>query len=114
MLRCCRRYSFEAKAKEGLSVSDVVLEGQHLTAQIDADAGADADKPTAGTRGVVETVQNLLGFLIAGFAAVLSFIGIKSSEIASILRNEEPLIGFIALPFLFSIITAISVYLRAG
>ncbi|HUL25867.1 MAG TPA: hypothetical protein VLW44_08865 [Streptosporangiaceae bacterium] len=65
------------------------------------------DKPAAGTRGVVETAQNLLGFLIAGFAAVLSFIGIKSSELASILRNEEPFIGIVALAFLFSIITAI-------
>ena len=77
------------------------------TAQVDTDAGANAVKPTAGTRNVVEAAQNLLGFLIAGFAAVLSFIGIKSSELASILRNEEPFIGIVALAFLLSIITAI-------
>jgi hypothetical protein len=69
--------------------------------------GANADKPTAGTKSVIETAQNLLGFLVAGFAAVLGFIGIKSSELASILRNEEPFIGIVALAFLFSIITAI-------
>ena len=85
----------------GLSVSAAVPGGQNV------DAGDDAHKPAADGKGVVETAQNLLGFLIAGFAAVLSFIGINSSELASILRNEEPFIGIVALAFLLSIITAI-------
>lgn len=81
--------------------------GQNIATHIDGKARTNGDGPAEGPKSVIETAQSLLGFLIAGFAAVLSFIGIKSSELASILRNEESLIGFVALPFLLSIITAI-------
>lgn len=73
----------------------------------DADAGDKADKPPPDSKSFAGNAQSLLGFLIAGFAAVLSFIGIKSSELASILRNEEPFVGIVALAFLLSIVTAI-------
>jgi hypothetical protein len=103
----CRRAFVLGRNFGGLSVSDAIPVSQNPNAQIDADAGPNSEKSTPGTKSVVETAQNLLGFLIAGFAAVLSFIGIKSSELASILRNEEPFIGIVALAFLLSIITAI-------
>ncbi len=58
-------------------------------------------------KGIIDSAKSLLGFLIAGFAAVLSFIGIKSNELASVLRNEEPFVGIVGLAFLLSIIAAI-------
>jgi hypothetical protein len=60
-----------------------------------------------GGKDFSATVQSLLGALVAGFAAILSFLGIRSSELTSILRNDEPLIPFIGLPFLLSIFVAI-------
>ncbi len=78
-----------------------------LNERADADAESSTAQPTPNGKNFVETAQSLLGFLIAGFAAVLSFIGIKSSELASILRNEEPFIGIVALAFLLSILSAI-------
>jgi hypothetical protein len=86
----------------------VTPQEQNPSAQTSAGPGADADNSIATAGGAVQTAQSLLGFLIAGFAAALSFIGIKSAELASILRNQETRIGlFVALPFLFGIITAI-------
>ena len=35
-------------------------------------------------------VQNILGFLLAGFAGVLGFIGLRSAEVSTVLRNELP------------------------
>ncbi len=78
-----------------------------VAGKVNADGQNNADKTTSDGKGFVEVAQSLLGFLVAGFAAVLSFIGIKSSELSSILRNEEPLVGIVALAFLLSIITAI-------
>jgi hypothetical protein len=90
-----------------LKVANVIPQ-ENLTGQTSANSGPDADRPIASAGGAVQTAQSLLGFLIAGFAAALSFIGIKSTELASILRNQETRIGlFVALPFLFGIITAI-------
>src|SRR5215467_1895573 len=34
-------------------------------------------------------VQNLLGFLLAGFGGVLSFIGLRSTEVTTVLRNNS-------------------------
>ena len=96
------------KVNGGLNVANVIPREQNPSAQISADPAADAESPAASAKGVVQTAQSLLGFLITGFAAALSFIGIKSTELASILRNQETKIGLlVALPFLFSIITAI-------
>ena len=91
----------------GLSMSTTVPGDQNLNASADAGAENGAAQFTPDGKNFVETAQSLLGFLIAGFAAVLSFIGIKSSELASILRNEEPFIGIVALAFLLSILSAI-------
>jgi hypothetical protein len=42
-----------------------------------------------GTSNPLKDVQNILGFLVAGFAGVLSFLGIRSGEVSSILRGED-------------------------
>ena len=89
-------------------MANVIPGKQKPTAQTSADSGPAAGSSIATAGGAVQTAQSLLGFLIAGFAAALSFIGIKSTELASILRNQETRIGlFVALPFLFGIIAAI-------
>jgi hypothetical protein len=59
-------------------------------------------------------VQSILGAVIGAFAAVLSFIGIRTSEISGILRNQEPLIGFVAVAFLLSILAAVLAILEPG
>ncbi len=88
-------------------MSTVIPAGDSLNVHTDGDATNNAAQPTPDDKSFIDTAQSLLGFLIAGFAAVLSFIGIKSTELASILRNEEPFMGIVALAFLLSIISAI-------
>jgi hypothetical protein len=96
-------------------VSAAVPVSNKVTGQADNDS-EDTDKavpdgqkpkPEPPGKNFTQIAQSLLGFLIAGFAAVLSFIGIKSSELSSILRNEEAFVGIVALGFLLSIISAI-------
>lgn len=79
---------------------------------VDGDSGADA--PGKAGRPDIARVQSILGAILAGFAAVLSFIGIRASEIAGILRNQEPLIGFVSIAFLLSILAAVLAILEPG
>jgi hypothetical protein len=68
----------------------------------------------AGGPGQVDQARGLLGFLVAGFAAVLSFLGIRSAELSAILRNRESLVGYVAIAFFLSILAAvISIYAPA-
>jgi hypothetical protein len=53
-------------------------------------------------------IRNLLGFLLAGFGAILTFLGIQSSEVSTILRNDSPQASLIALILLFGILAAVS------
>jgi hypothetical protein len=67
---------------------------------------------SAGNGRDLTKVQSILGGVIAGFAAVLSFVGIRANEISNILRNQEPLIGFVAFAFLLSILAAVLAILQ--
>ena len=51
--------------------------------------------------------QNILGFLLAGFAGVLGFIGLKSSEVTTVLRNDTPQATLVALILLLSVLAAV-------
>ncbi|MGO8957279.1 MAG: hypothetical protein ACLQFR_07915 [Streptosporangiaceae bacterium] len=53
-------------------------------------------------------MRNVLGFLLAGFGAILSFLGIRSSEITTVLRNDSLQASLIALILLFGVLTAVS------
>ena len=53
------------------------------------------------------TVQNLLGFLLAGFGAVLSFIGVRSTEVTTVLRNDPGPASLIALFLLLGVLSAV-------
>lgn len=52
-------------------------------------------------------VQNLLGFLLAGFGGVLSFIGLRSTEVTTVLRNNGPQASLVALLLLLSVLAAV-------
>jgi hypothetical protein len=53
-------------------------------------------------------IRNVLGFLLAGFGAILSFLGIRSSEVSTILRNDSPQATVIALIMLLGVLAAVS------
>lgn len=53
-------------------------------------------------------IRNVLGFLLAGFGAVLTFLGVRSSEVSTILRNDSPQASLIALILLLGVLTAVS------
>jgi hypothetical protein len=46
-------------------------------------------EPANSEASPLKDVQNILGFLIAGFAGILSFIGLRSGEVSAVLRNPE-------------------------
>jgi hypothetical protein len=52
-------------------------------------------------------VRNLLGFLVAGFAGFLNFLGLKSAEIGVVLRNEPFRVGVVAAVLLIAVLTAV-------
>lgn len=53
-------------------------------------------------------IRNVLGFLLAGFGALLSFLGIRSSEISTVLRNDSQRASIIALILLLGVLAAVS------
>lgn len=75
-----------------------------------------SDGPTAGsaspgsgtaTRNIFGDVQNLLGFLLAGSGAILSFLGLRSTEVTTVLRNNAGPASLLALIFLLGILAAV-------
>lgn len=93
--------------QRGASVDTIVSGNRSPENNANDTSSVNASRPPENGNGLTDTIQSLLGFLIAGFAAILSFIGISSGELSSILRNEESFVGIVALGFLLSIITAI-------
>jgi len=55
----------------------------------------------------LSNARNLLGFLLAGFGAVLSFIGLRSAELTTVLRNDSAQASFIALFLLLGVLAAV-------
>jgi hypothetical protein len=70
-------------------------------------AGDVPDAGAASSSDRTKSIQGIVGAVVAGFAAVLSFIGVKSTEISDILRNQEPVIGIVSFAFLLSILAAV-------
>lgn len=71
-----------------------------------ADKSADT-VPESSQNNNWNTVQNLLGFLLAGFGAVLSFIGLRSTEVTTVLRNYPDQASLIALFLLLGVLSAV-------
>lgn len=58
--------------------------------------------------------RNLLGFVVAGFAGVLNFIGLKSAEVGVILRNEPFRVSIVGILLLLGVVTAaLSIFVTA-
>jgi hypothetical protein len=58
-------------------------------------------------RNPVGDVTNVLGFLLAGFGAVLSFLGLRSGEVTTVLRNDASQASLIALLLLLGVLAAV-------
>jgi hypothetical protein len=71
--------------------------------------GAPHDPPSDGERNdnTLSDVRNLLGFLLAGFGAILSFIGLRSSEVTTVLRNDSAQASLIAVILLLGVLAAV-------
>lgn len=54
----------------------------------------------------LKDVQNILGFLIAGFGGILTFIGLRSTEVSAVLRNDSAQASFVAFLLLCAILAA--------
>jgi len=61
-----------------------------------------------GEDNPLKDVQNILGFLLAGFAGVLGFIGLRSAEVSTVLRNDLPKATTIAVILFLAAIAAVS------
>src|SRR2546430_12343886 len=64
--------------------------------------------PDPNGNNSLKDVQNILGFLLAGFAGVLGFLGLRSTEVTTVLRNNSRQASLIALILLFAVLAAVS------
>jgi hypothetical protein len=46
-------------------------------------------QPASSGASWLKDVQNILGFFIAGFAGILSFLGLRSGEVSNVLRDPS-------------------------
>lgn len=59
-----------------------------------------------GSGAGLSDARNLLGFVVAGFAGVLNFIGLKSAEIGVVLRNEPFEVSIVGILLLTGVLAA--------
>ena len=52
-------------------------------------------------------IRNWLSFLIAGFGAVLTFVGFRSAEVSTVLRNDPVQVAVVAATLLLGILAAV-------
>jgi hypothetical protein len=72
-----------------------------------ATAGHDSSQTDSLQKNPLSDVQNWLGFLLAGFGAILSFLGLRSTEVTTVLRNDPAQASLIALMLLLGVLTAV-------
>ena len=70
-------------------------------------AQAEGSQPMSDDNNLTN-IRNVLGFLLAGFGGLLSFLGVRSSEVSTILRNDSPQASVIALILLLGVLAAVS------
>ena len=70
-------------------------------------ARPDSSEDYAQAKNPIGDVQNVLGFLLAGFGAVLSFLGLRSTEVTTVLRNDPAQASLIALMLLLGVLAAV-------
>jgi hypothetical protein len=69
---------------------------------------AGSDNGQDPPRNTIDNVRNVLGFLLAGFGAVLTFLGVRSSEVTTVLRNDTLQASLIALVLLLGVLAAVT------
>jgi hypothetical protein len=52
-------------------------------------------------------VQNILGFLLAGFGGIISFLGLRSTEVTTVLRNDPGPASLVAAVLLVGVLAAV-------
>ncbi|HEY1821698.1 MAG TPA: hypothetical protein VGG83_17375 [Trebonia sp.] len=57
-------------------------------------------------RSLLKDAQDVLGFLLAGSAGLLGFLGLRSSELTAVLRNDTEQATLIAFVLLLSVLAA--------
>jgi hypothetical protein len=71
--------------------------------------------PGDGTDARLNDARNLLGLVVAGFAGVLNFIGLKSAEVGVVLRNEPSRVSIVGILLLLGVVTAaLSIFVTAS
>ena len=71
--------------------------------------GADGPAPqnNALRKNPFSDVQNILGFLLAGFGGIISFLGLRSTEVTTVLRNDPGPASLVAAVLLLGVLAAI-------
>lgn len=76
-----------------------------------AGTAASADNPAPRTdaagKNPLRDMQNILGFLLAGFGAILSFLGLRSTEVTTVLRNDPGQASLVAAILLAGVLAAV-------
>jgi hypothetical protein len=76
-----------------------------------AGTGASTDHPApqnnAGNKNPFSDVQNILGFLLAGFGGIISFLGLRSTEVTTVLRNDPGPASLVATVLLLGVLAAV-------
>jgi hypothetical protein len=55
----------------------------------------------------ISDVQNILGFMLAGFGGIISFLGLRSAEITTVLRNDPAQVSLVAAILLAGVLAAV-------
>jgi hypothetical protein len=63
--------------------------------------------PDRNEANPLKDVQNILGFLLAGFGGIVGFLGLRSTEVTTVLRNDSFRASLIALILLLAVLAAV-------
>jgi VIT1/CCC1 family predicted Fe2+/Mn2+ transporter len=67
----------------------------------------DAQNPFKEGSNPFKDVQNILGFLLAGFGGIISFLGLQSAEVTTVLRNDPAQASVVAAILTLGMLAAV-------
>ncbi len=83
------------------------MPGNDRGTRVAASANDMAPQNNAAGKNPFSDVQNILGFLLAGFAGIISFLGLRSTEVTTVLRNDPGPASLIAAVLLVGVLAAV-------